>query len=110
MIEIARRMAGIARPQSLAARAGLWVQLIGAATALAAMGFDALGLGWGAASIVLYLVVASCVIARISGSHPHPEFGAANAVTLFRAGLISLIAATLFAPAPSGDAALLIGA
>lgn len=103
------RTAGIVAPHGLAARTGLWVQGIGAATALAAMGFDALGLGWGAASIVLYLVVAACIITRIAASHPHEAFGAANAVTLMRAGLVALIAATLFAPAPSGDAALLIG-
>ncbi|MGQ2907769.1 MAG: CDP-alcohol phosphatidyltransferase family protein [Aliihoeflea sp.] len=103
------RIAGVGLPHGLAARAGLWVQAIGAATALAAMGLDALGLGWGAASIVLYLVVAACIITRITASHPHEAFGPANAVTLFRAGLVALVAATLFAPAPRGDAALLIG-
>jgi phosphatidylglycerophosphate synthase len=103
------RTAGVGAPHGLAARTGLWVQGVGACTALAAMGLDALGLGWGAASIVLYLVVAACIITRIAASHPHEAFGAANAVTLMRAGLVALIAATLFAPAPSGDAALLIG-
>lgn len=109
MTTTSTRADGLGGPHGLAARAGLWVQAVGAATALAAMGLDALGLGWGAASIVLYLVVAACVITRVSTSHPHETFGPANVVTLLRAGLVALIAATLFAPAPSGDAALLIG-
>jgi phosphatidylglycerophosphate synthase len=109
MTTISTRISTTGGPQGLAARTGLWVQAVGAATALCAMRLDALGLGWGAASIVLYLVVAACIITRIAGSHPHQNFGPANAVTLIRAGLVALITATLFAPAPSGDAALLIG-
>lgn len=109
MTTTSTRATGVGGPHGLAARAGLWVQAVGAGTALAAMGLDALGLGWGAASIVLYLVVAACIITRITSSHPHEAFGPANAVTLIRAGLVALVAATLFAPAPSGDAALLIG-
>lgn len=93
----------------LKARTGIWVQAVGAATALAAIGLDALGIGWAAASIILYIVVATCILARIGASHPHEAFGPANAVTLLRAGLVSLIAATLFAH-PSHDATLFVAA
>lgn len=82
----------------------LWLQAVGLVVCIAAVGLDMLDLGSAVAAILLYLVIATCVITRISGSHPHEAFGAANAVTLVRAGMIALVAATAFETLENGPA------
>ncbi|MCO6390980.1 CDP-alcohol phosphatidyltransferase family protein [Aliihoeflea aestuarii] len=95
--------------RGLVMRTALWLQAVGLVVCIAAVWLDMLGYGSGVAAILLYLVVAACVITRISGSHPHEAFGAANAVTLVRAGMIALVAATAFETLDDG-AALAIAA
>lgn len=85
------------RMRGLAMRTALWLQAVGLAVTACAVALDVLDLGSAVAAIALYLAVAACVMTRISAGHPHDAFGAANAVTLVRAGMISLVAATIFA-------------
>lgn len=82
--------------RTLLLQTAVWLQAVGFVVCIFAVGLDMLGLGAALAAILLYLVIATCVITRISGSHPHEAFGAANAVTLVRAGMIALVASTTF--------------
>lgn len=95
--------------RGLVMRTTLWLQAVGLVVCIAAVGLEIFDLGSGVAAILLYLVVASCVITRIRGSHPYEAFGVANAITLVRAGMIALVTATLFATLDDG-AALAIAA
>ncbi|MHB2267360.1 CDP-alcohol phosphatidyltransferase family protein [Aliihoeflea sp. PC F10.4] len=95
--------------RELVMRTGLWLLAVGAVVFFAAIALETFDLGSGVVAILLYLAVSCCVIMRISGSHPHEAFGAANAITLVRAGMTALVAATLFVPLEN-EAALAIAA
>lgn len=97
------------RVRGLLMRTALWLQAVGVVVCIAAFALDLFDLGAGIVAVLIYLAVATCVITRISGSHPHDAFGAANLVTLIRAGMIALVASTLFAKL-SDDVALAIAA
>lgn len=94
--------------RGLVMRTALWLQAVGLVVCIAAVSLDVLDLASGVVAILLYLVVAACVITRISLSHPHEAFGAANVVTLVRAGMIALVAGALFGATPDDPSALVI--
>lgn len=53
--------------------------------------------------LALFAVLLVALERRIAAHHPHPRLGAANRITLLRAGIACLIAARALEPAPLGD-------
>lgn len=47
-------------------------------------------------TVAIYVAIATIVLQRSRTFHPFERFGAANTVTLFRAGLVALLAAIVF--------------
>lgn len=88
------------------ARRALAVALLAVAVG-AALLQRALGLGaaYPPAAVGLALLGAWAVAAHLPGRHPHPRFGAANAVTLARGVLTSLVFALALEPVAFGVAA-----
>jgi phosphatidylglycerophosphate synthase len=50
------------------------------------------------AGLALFGVIGAVVIDRLAGRHPHPRFGIANGITLFRAGGAAVFMALAFEP------------
>ena len=50
------------------------------------------------AGLALFGVIGAVVIERLAGQHPHPRFGIANGITLFRAGGAAVFVALAFEP------------
>lgn len=66
----------------------------------AAVGFASNALfGNFAASLLVFAAVAGLGLRGLSVRYPHDVLGACNGVTLFRAGLVAVLVAALFAPA-----------
>ena len=82
-----------ARSLGFAAAATLLLVLGGMLQALAAM-----------AGLILFAGLVVAAARRLAGNHPHPRLGAANRITLARAGVACLIAGRALDPAPLGMA------
>lgn len=84
----------------------LWLALLAVAVS-AWLLQRALGLGawYQATAVGLALLGAAAVMAYLPGLHPHPRFGAANAVTLGRGVVAALLGALVVAPTGDGVAA-----
>lgn len=74
------------------------------------MAMRAEGAGSLPASILVYAMLAAWMLARIRALHPFDRFGPANAVTLARAVVVSLIAGTLIGPPLSAAAMEIVAA
>lgn len=98
------------RLHGLMLRAALWAAAVGVVVAAAGIALDSAGHGSAIVAILLYLAIAVCVTTRVSAGHPHEVFGVANVLTLLRAGMICIIAGTLFAPAQGGNFAVAVAA
>jgi phosphatidylglycerophosphate synthase len=57
-----------------------------------------------AAGLMLFVALLAALPGRLAGHHPHRRLGAANRITLVRAGVACLIAARAIDPAPLGTA------
>jgi phosphatidylglycerophosphate synthase len=105
------RAAGASRLEGVRLRASAWRALALALLAVAVSAWLlrralALGDAYPATAVGLALLGAWAVMAYLPGRHPHPRFGAANAVTLARGVVTALLGALVVAPAPSGVPAL----
>jgi phosphatidylglycerophosphate synthase len=49
-------------------------------------------------AFALYAPMAAIVVTRVQAFHPYPSFGAANVVTLVRAGMLAFLAALIAVP------------